>query len=431
MLTLTPYLVLASAVLVPLKDSKSIRSVVGGDPEFENLGIPPPKPENKAHTLTCDTQNKSADATLVDGFGNARSIHYANSLEIDYFKKGWNDRIPKTVDAFDFKNLNRYISYVVIDVRNVNNEPRYHYFTNSRSLKLLENWSATKTLAVVSAIQRIRLRTDLAVGANSLVKGSNGRTSTFSDLNNLVHLHSDNAASVTMKQIAHPNNAENFANNWILPPARETFASGYGAMASIPAPYRINDLENPNESIVLDSMATHDSNSLSPLLLAESMKRIGVNKRDEILMPRFFNYSTGAITSREQAANFAPALKDEDLEILFYGSKNADTEWTGMTNEGFGLSGYLLPALGGKENADTKTSGRWRVFSKTGTGTSATRGVTEGSYLAHICLPEFDGGREMTMYFQITDIESTGETTQTSRAKATKQIIDTLLPGFN
>lgn len=420
MLTLIPYLITASATFISSKNA-----------EIENFGVPPPKPENKAHTLTCDTQNKSTNTSFVDGFGKLQTIKYASSTEIDYFKPGWIDRIPKTVDVFDFKNLERYISYVVIDVRNVNNEPRYHYFTNGRSLKLLENWSTTKTLAVVSAIQRIRLRTNLAVGANSIVNGSNGRKSTFSAINNLIHLHSDNAAAVTMKQIAHPNNAENFANNWILPPVRETFSSGYGATASIPAPYRINDLENPSDSVVLDSMATHNSNSLSPMLLAESMKRIGVNRRDEILMPRFFNYSTGTITSQEQASKLAPAIKDEDLEILFYGSKNSDAEWTGMTNEGFGLSGYLLPALGGKENADAKTSGRWRVFSKTGTGTSATRGVTEGSYLAHVCLPEFDGGREFTMYFHITDIEGTGETTQTSRAKAAKQMIETLIPGFN
>jgi hypothetical protein len=394
------------------------------DSEGSTQGHPPPKPQNQQKTLVCNTSSKSKQVTLP---GYSNPIEYRNSSEINYFAKGWESRIPVAASNFGLEDTGR-ISIAAIDIRNVGGVPHYLYYLNKGGRTQHENWSATKSIAIVSAMNRIRTFSEGKVGAMSRVRGTN-ITKDLRELVAEVHLQSDNNSATTFKDLGNRAGVTKFFNGWLNLEKPERFDGTHGGAAKVTGPYVVSSLKSADTvSLPLDPWPPGATNFMSPLALVEALKRVAVNSRDEKLLPRRTLYNNGPLTE-EQAANLPSGLTNDDLSVLFYGDElSSNAPWTGMTYDGYGIELYALPALGGKGNADQKTNGRWRVFSKTGTGTSYSRGVTEAAYLAHICLPEFDGGHEIAFFMHIA--LAPGETSQSARARVTNAIVSKLVPGF-
>jgi len=405
-------------------------SALEGEDDTEGgsaVGVAPPKPANSQPTLTCSTSSKPKTATIT---GFAAPLEYKNSDEIDYATHGWEDRIPVAQTNFGLEDNGR-ISIAAIDIRNVNGKPHYLYYTNKSARVLHENWSATKSIVIASAMNRIRTLSGGRVGALSNVVGKN-TTKKLPDLVAEVQLNSDNNSATTFKDLGNRGGVTTFINGWLNLQRPERFDGPHGGAAKVTGPYTVRSLDG-TASVQLPLMPypADAQNTLSPLTLAEAVKRLGVNSRDPSLMPRRTDYASGALSAAD-VQKTPQGLTDDDLAVLFYGDSLAastnSSKWRGMSNDGYGIESYALPAMGGKANADAKTGGRWRVFSKTGTGTSSARGVTEGVYMAHVCLPGFDGGREFA--FLLHARVGAGETAKTIRARVTRAIFDRIVPGF-
>ena len=73
-----------------------------------------------------------------------------------------------------------------------------------------------------------------------------------------------------------------------------------------------------------------------------------------------------------------------------------------------------------KEVLDTATNGQWRVWQKIGWGPSETRSTTETVMLAHVCLGNYQGGREFTFMCSSQSLELTKPICQKSVSKCSK-----------
>lgn len=359
-------------------------------------------PANLEPTTACNT--KSFDQPEFSIGGQLKT--YRNSSEVRYSEDGWEKRI-----AVEWEGLNRSIlgypginvparsptpdsidanvRIAVIDIRNVRGIPHYFYLSNSTAEAPIENWSSTKVIGVIGAAHYLRQLSNQRVGLNSYVNDVPlGRYITS------IGENSDNPTAAWFKTVMGPSRLSQFYLDWIGKSdyrnrngnvVREEFASGYG---SRPANY---GGENPifeaptGESIRLRRDTRFSgANTLAPISLAETWKRVLVNKRD----PSYQRQSL--------------KISEKDLEVMLYGEK-ADQGFGGFLVGG--AKEIFVEALGGKNRLDRLTNGKWRMFGKTGSGSENSRNRAEQTLLMGLCLPSFEGGirsgRELVFFMNV------------------------------
>lgn len=386
-----------------------------------------PAPSHLDATLGCAADHPAAAARLKDpATGGGVFVPYRSSRTVDYLSPSWPNEVASTWGFFDEKTTGEppgTYRIVVIDVKTVNGVPHYHYFGNATSsdpthLLPRENWSATKVLAAALAFHRMRLESAGRIGGDSTRSPGVRMVDDMDELNRL----SSNELGGLYKALAGRQMSTHMITHWLLRP-NETFGGFYGD----PTWNTDGSLEISSESsgttqnFDLRNEGSSD-NTLSPLTVAEFMKRLGVGFRDPRLLPRYLDYSQTPSTAGQVQAP-GPTLKAQDLKTLLYG--NLEDGVGGMMYDGLR---ELPQNLGGSAHLDDVSHGRWRAFAKAGFGYSSRRLVQEQTLVGYVCIPEFNGGIEFAFFahLQGKQGERTGDRLQAALGKTFRALYPAL-----
>ena len=115
------------------------------------------------------------------------------------------------------------------------------------------------------------------------------------------------------------------------------------------------------------------------------------------------------VSHQREPSTQMPYLQASDVDVLLNGTGHTD-EHAPVGGMMVGISHIVTNALANviapndsrsaKEVLDGATNGQWRVWQKIGWGPSETRSTTETVMLAHVCLGNYQGGREFTFSVQ-------------------------------
>lgn len=387
--------------------------------------------------IDCIANNfDSPSYTFSKGTLSGKTLTYKSSSEVDFTRLDWPTKVSADWNAlsgklpFDASKL----AVVVVDIKNVNGIPHYAYFSNGTFDRRDQNWSSTKVLAELAAVHKIRLASGFEVGAGGTVDGR-----AWSSLVKDLHDHSSNDVGEIFKLIAgygandQELNAQTFVRGWLARPPTELFNSGYGQGRRDTH----FDVALGGKSVRIPVNRTNKtSNLLTPLTMAEFWKRLGVNRRDDRLMPKG-NSLTQTYRSQSGGPNpFAPAgvsgmrttITVNDLYNIMYGgvntSANNATHTNGMVWDG---------GVRGRFNGDRLARSRIAQLSGQGgkfiakTGSSIPNHSVFGG---HVCLPGQNGREGREFAFFMLGHGHSGISSETVIKRSFERIIDAFAPEF-
>ena len=427
-------------------------------------------------TLSCDTAPSEPSITINHPLtGEEYVIEYKNSDQIDYLTRDWESRIPYSKDFFSKENMGGYapneMRTTVIDIRNVNGKPSYHYFSNGTAFDTLENLSATKFMAATFSIHKIRQVTKGAEGADIRFN-----TRVLASDFDVIGKKSDNNYAAGVKLLGGTRHANKMLENWLMTGERNPVVTGSnkdifngtwgagrdycGDSYSFPAK-EIESLTTGKKYKLPEQKRDHKDarTHISGLTFAEWLKRIAVNYRDPNTLPKLINYDVNRwlLPSKETRKSAKPSLTKRDFQLLMYGTAAySDKEFKdrGLTGSDCGgplggsfstFNGYPRGGLmwdglrdwphnaGGVKRLDALFGKRWRMLGKGGSSGVSNREAAVG----YMCLPkiEKDGkilfpGREMVVYLHFKNRYRPG-VNFTHVHNAAKAIINEMIPGLN
>ena len=253
------------------------------------------------------------------------------------------------------------LKMTVILVRRVGGVPHYRYLSNGSHDAPIQPLSATKFMAVANAATRLRAVSGGKLGLDTTVDGvpvgdlvtvvANYREDTFSS----------NGLARWFHDVGGRRRANAAIHDWLDRPARESFGGNYGA----PSAALGFTFQGPSGSVSVEpDLGGSVENKLSTLTMAEFTKRLALH--------------------REDAATRLPGIQWKDLEVLFYGATRSKL-FPGLAHGGMSADTaiYVQQAIN-MGALETRSRGRWRIFSKLGFGPS---GFVHNSYT---CAPSLD-----------------------------------------
>ncbi len=358
-------------------------------------------PANLVPYLSCPLSNDQTASHMIAG----KQLRYRSSSEVGYDTRDWEERVAGSWDLLDENILEapgynvandlvtpRRISenarVVAIDIRRHQDEWVYHYFSNGTAFHPIENWSATKIQAAFLAGLKLRHASNGHVGLDSTVAGQ-----LLAQLITGIASHSHNDSAAWFKTIMGARAMTNYLNDWLLksnldyfsrkPTIGEIFLGRYGVppldLGGVRTLFRGQDGQSVE---IRRDLVFPGDNTLSPLSMVESWKRIFAHEIDPTTKPKL----NGA------------ELREADLRSLFYGHPGRQhSALAGMLLGG--TKKKIVKAMGGKELLDAKTGGKWRIFGKTGSGFSYIRKRHEAAFLGAVCFPAAEGGLQQTRAF--------------------------------
>jgi hypothetical protein len=342
---------------------------------------------------------------------NTSTARYLSSLEVDYFKPNWEERIAKDWQFFSApKELGRIL---VINFKSTtdaqNSTISYRYLANQQSYNdLYEPWSSSKIMAYSAAVAKVRQMSNGAFGARSLAG-----TVSIADLITSIHSYEpfgqadgdSNAIATYFANVAGRDRLTAlFHDQWLMlanPDIR--FRGAYSNKLFEPSdsqwhqddkqftvdhPAQIAD-DLGFQSYRCEHCGLTGNKPMTTLAQAEWLKRLAVHERDSLTQ--------------------LPYLQQEDVDVLFFGTGHTDKQHlNGGMMQGIStmLHNAIATAIAGdlptdpKKVLDDATHGQWRIWQKIGWGPSETRGSGENVVLAHVSLPYFQGGLEFTLAAQ-------------------------------
>ncbi len=312
-------------------------------------------PSNRDRNLVCPTVASGPEATVV-GTGQ-RVVYRPASAPVEVDSEALVGWVPDELRV------------ALILIRRVDGVPHYRYLSNGSHDEIVQPWSSTKFMAVANAAAALRYYSAGEVGITAEV-----RDIPLGDLVSVIHSYDQrHFTSNGLARYFHNIGTRFWANQlvhgaWLHRPEAETFGGDYG------------DLEPDLGYTFLDTAGYGDAtlvmepeldfslpNQLSPLTMAEFLKRLVMHREDE--------------------ATRMEDLQWADLRVLFYGAE--DSIWyspeqpQGMESD---TAIYVQQALD-PDALETQSQGQWRIFSKLGYGGSRGGELTHNAYA---CLPVLD-----------------------------------------
>ncbi|WP_299080318.1 hypothetical protein [uncultured Paraglaciecola sp.] len=339
---------------------------------------------------------------------------YRTSQQVNYQDANWEQRIASDWDSFDVAADQGRV--LVIDFHQSRQGLAYRYLANAQTQdQLYEPWSSSKIMAFTAAVAKARQK---GVGATSLA----GDTP-LADLITSIHSYqpfgaadgnSNAIATYFLNTVGRDKATALFHNGWLqLANPLVRFRGSYAVKVFKPRSaiwqstisankVTMPELEKGSDDPGYQSYRCEDcgltgNKPMTTLAQAEWLKRLASHERDEL--------------TRQ------PHIQASDIEVLFYGTGHSDPQHqVGGMLQGIGLmlSRAVAKAISGlpmnapKAVLDKMTQGKWRIWQKSGSGPSETRGTGESVVLAHVCLPDYQGGREFTLAAQ-TSVVGEGE----------------------
>ena len=372
-------------------------------------------PANMERIVRCDLGNHPDGVTASF---NGKPIRYMNSSEIPYDSPSWHSTANApwlSYEAFNSGNIGEpgyagssreavapngisNVRLAVVDVRMVDGKPYYHYFTNETGLNPIENWSSTKSLVMTMAASSLRKASGGAVGLWSQTAGDTWVGTHVTE----VARTSDNGTAVWFKSITGGRESHRLFHDWLAKgDPSQSFAGGHGSPArNLGSTFTVEN----GSSVTIPKAGQFVSagiNTVKPIVMAEFWKRLAVNSNDPSLW-------LGEIT-------------DDDLTVLKYGYKSGHSN--GGLLYGATKNDSFISSFGGPTRLNAISS-RWRVFGKTGSGYSNSRGRHEAAIGGYLCIPQSNSagikGGKLMAFFMNVQAESTAKKYQIRNAVMAK-----------
>jgi len=316
-------------------------------------------PGNRDRDLVCPTVASAPEATVVDTGQQVLYRPASAPLEVDSDALvGW---VPDELRV------------ALILIRRVDGVPHYRYLSNGRHDEIVQPWSSTKFMAVANAAAALRWYSSGEVGLTAEVKAI-----PLGDLVSVIHSYDQRTfTSNGLARYFHNIGTRFWANQlihgaWLQRPEAETFGGDYGDMEPALGYVFHDNTGNGDATLIVEPELEFSlPNQLSPLTMAEFLKRLVMHREDE--------------------ATRMADLHWDDLRVLFYGAEEsiwyAGDQPQGMESD---TAIYVQQALD-PDALEAQSQGQWRIFSKLGYGGS--RGG-ELAHNAYACLPVLDAGGE-------------------------------------
>ncbi len=279
-------------------------------------------PANLTPYLTCPLSNDHTASHMIAG----KKRSYRSSAEVGYDTRDWEARVEgswnvlskKLLGASGYNVANDLVTpehipenarVIAIDIRRYQDEWVYHYLSNGTAFRPIENWSATKIQAAFLAGLKLRHASHGHVGLDSAVAGKS-----LAQLITGIARHSHNDSAASFKTIMGARAMTNFLNAWLLKSnvdylshtatIGEIFLGRYGVPTLDLGGVRTLFLGQDGQSVRIHrDLEFPGDNTLSPLSMVESWKRIFAHETEPMTRPRLHGAE----------------LQETDLRTLFYG----------------------------------------------------------------------------------------------------------------
>ncbi len=331
---------------------------------------------------------------------------YKTSAQVDYQHSGWEKRI--SADWTFFSPDEEQGKVLVIDFANVADGLAYRYLANANTEdQLYEPWSSSKIMAFTAAVAKAR---EQGVGAMSKA-GETHLADLITSINSYAPFGqadgNSNAIATYLLNITGRDRATAlFHDDWLkLANAKVRFRGAYEVELFKPATPYWYSLNSDNKA----SMPELEKNSDDPGYQSYRCEECGLTGNKPMTTLAQAEWLKRLASHERDKLTRQPGLEAEDIQVLFYGTGHTDTDHqVGGMMQGIStmLQHALADAISGKSGSDPKTvldqatNGQWRTWQKIGWGPSGTRGTGENVVLAHVCLPDYQGGREFTVAAQ-------------------------------
>jgi hypothetical protein len=316
---------------------------------------------------------------------------------------------PAKIDTDALKGLvPAEMTATVVLIRRVNGAPHYRYLSTGDHNVAYQPWSTTKFVAAANAASKLRIQSKNAVGLSASVDGK-----PLGDLVTSIHNYdyspySSNSLGRYFHNIGGRDRANGLIHDlWLKRPASETFGGNYGEAA----PGLGYTFVDGNDKVTIQADTTLGyANHLSSFTMAEIIRRL--------------------VLHREEATTRLPGIQWADLKVLFYGAEGSKKygAWGGMSAD----SAIYIQAGHDIDYLETRSKGRWRIFSKLGLG-------TEGQFLdvGYACFPVLDDelqpvpgwGRELIIAAHMPSGGKSWAARDRMLAKAYRAIITRIVDG--
>ena len=264
------------------------------------------------------------------------------------------------------------------------------YIGKNASTQPVETWSSSKVFAASHAAYKLRSISDDKIGLDAFELGHDEperllRNISLGDLMTIVtsydinHNLSSNEIGGYYHAIGGHKNATGYIHERLGAPADETFGGDYGEEVPAFLGYTFVDVKS-NASIDPDKVPRPPiSNTMSPLTMAEYLRRIVFSREDGHL---------GSYGSAD--------FRWEDSQAILYGARESQL-FPFLQFGGMAMSSdvYLQLGLGDMDKLNNRSHGRWRLFSKLGFGFSDIRKRYEIVLNGYACMPSLQGEKSM------------------------------------
>lgn len=340
--------------------------------------------------------------------------------------KGWEQRVAHQWDYFAIPADNAKI--LVIDYAQKQGELAFRYLANDDTQNTLyEPWSSSKIMAFTAAISR---QPESLIQPDTLV----GTQTRLADLITSIHSYApsgnadgnSNAIATYFANVAGRDYLTAlFHDGWLhmengdirfrgtygpLPftPDIPAWRSKQGSIQQAITPFASADADPGYQTYRCDTCGLTGNKPMTTLAEAEFLKRI--------------------VTHDAQPTTRMPHLTNEGALLLLYG---ADGKGGMMQSVNTLLHHAIAQAIRPGDTResgailDEATGGKWRIFQKTGSGPSETRGQAEMVILAHVYLPFEHHTRAFTLAVQ-TQVAGETEDDVLRAAAKLDPVLDTL-----
>lgn len=407
--------------------------VTSTDSEVLNLPVGR-NPSSFRANITCPVRHASKERVLA----GATRI-YKSSAEADYLNSDWQNRIAADFSFFSERNTGEpdgvpnstpsAYSIMLIDIRTVNGVPHYHYYGNKNWNAPTETWSSAKTVGVGIFLHKLRTLTGGRVGGDATFPGGSIR-----DDMDRVNDESSNAHGSWYKAMSGTDFSNNMIHNWLHRP-KDDFSSfhGFGGGGEFDSTVAFTAPDGFQSPAITPDWTNRGSNSLAMMTQAEYMKRVGVNFRDEIQLPKMGDYNT-----RRSAASLRSAQTSwtkADISTLMFGDFPSGgiggMMYDGMRDlpRNFTLNGHI-PDVPDHSGIEKISGGDWTSVGKGGSGASDSRGKKEEILMDYVCIPSVNGGEGIEFAIAARMSVPLGGDPLTRIWKTYGNVIDAVYPGI-
>lgn len=337
----------------------------------------------------------------------AKFHEHKTANQVNYQQRDWPNRVAADWDYFSIPASQGKL--LIIDYKKDGNELAYRYLSNGTQTDLYEPWSSSKIQAFTGAVAKVRSES-LQLGTH-IYAGDTPLADLITSINSYEAFGkadgNSNAIASYFINVAGRGYLTALFEDWLnLTDDRLLFNGAYASEVYQPSDDFWQDKINSKYRKKIDHYV---NNQDDPAYLPYRCDKCGLTGNKAMTTLAQAEWLKRLASHDREVTTQMPHLQRADIQVLFNGVGHSD-ENSNIGGMMLGISQIITNALArslapddtrtANEVLDELTQGQWRVWQKVGWGPSETRSATETVMLAHVCLANYQGGREFTISAQ-------------------------------